>query len=207
MIMLERFTTAARKAVKDTGDLARADGSPAVAEEHLLGAVLAVSDCTAVALLAGCGVGPGQHPAVLAECRDFRRRGGIGRAEAEALRGLGIEVDRIIDRVEQIWGEGALLEPAAAEAGGRGRRKRGGSHDPRAHAAGGRLPWRPETRRILETALRQAVDLGSRNVGTEHILLGLLIREGCVRDVLTARGVTALRVRTLIQADGAGPTP
>jgi ATP-dependent Clp protease ATP-binding subunit ClpA len=202
MTMLDRFTTAARKAVKAAGDTARAAGAPAVGEEHLLGGVLDQPDCTAVALLARCGVGPDQHADVLAECRDYRRRGGIGRAEAEALRGLGIEVDEIIDRVEQIWGEGALVEPVPAEAAGRGRWKRGPARGPQRPATGGRVPWRPESRRVLETALRQALDLGSRTVGSEHLLLGLLLREGVAREVLTARGVTALHIRTLVQADG-----
>jgi len=194
MTMLERFTEPARAAVKDAWKIAAAAGAPGVGEEHLLGALLAQSDCTAVALLTGCGLGPDQHQAVLEECRDFRRRGGIGRAEAEALRGLGIEVDEIIDRVEQIWGEGALLEPVAAQATSRGRWKRGMP----AASAGGRLPWRQETKQVLETALRQALDLGCKRVGSEHLLLGLLIREGVVREVLTAREITVLRVRALI---------
>jgi ATP-dependent Clp protease ATP-binding subunit ClpA len=195
MTMLERFTEAARASVKDAWKIAADAGSPGVGEEHLLGALLAQPDCTAVAALTGLGLGPDQHRALLDECRDFRRRGGIGRADAEALRGLGIEVDEIIDRVEQIWGEGALLEPVAAQATGRGRWKRG---TPAASSGPGRLPWRPESKRVLETALRQALDLGSKRVGSEHLLLGLLIREGVVREVLTARGITALRVRALI---------
>ena len=194
MTMLERFTTAARKAVKDATVTALDTGAPGVAEEHLLAALLAQPDCTAVALLTGCGLGPEQHPQLLAECREFRRRGGIGRAEAEALRGLGIEVDEIIDRVEQIWGEGAL-EPASAPSGGRW--KRGGPAL--------RPLWRPEAKRALETALRQALDLGCKKIGSEHLLLGLLINEGVVREVLTAHGITPLQLRALLPR-GVAPT-
>ena len=187
MTMLERFTEAARKAVKDATITAMNTHASGVGEEHLLGAILAQPDCTAVAVLTGCGLGPEQHQQLLDECRDFRRRGGIGRAEAEALRGLGIEVDEIIDRVEQIWGEGALLEPVAAPAAGRWRR-----------GPALRPLWRPEAKQALETALRQALDLGCKKIGSEHLLLGLLIRDGVVREVLTAHGITSLQVRALI---------
>lgn len=191
MTMLERFTTAARKVVKDAVVTTQKTGAPAVGEEHLLGAMLAQPDCTAVALLTGCGIGPDQYEQLLAECRDFRRRGGIGRAEVEALRSMGIEVDEIVDRVEQIWGEGALLEPVAPAPAGRWRRAS-------VLAVTTRPPWRTESRQALETALRQALDLGCKWIGTEHLLLGLLIRDGVVREVLTARGVTPLQIRALI---------
>ncbi|QMU68677.1 Clp protease N-terminal domain-containing protein [Streptacidiphilus sp. P02-A3a] len=201
MTMMERFTDAARRATRSAHGIARTEGAPAVGEEHILAAILAQRDCTGVALLTGCGLGRDQHRAVLDECREFRRRGGIGRAEAEALRGLGIEVDEIVDRVEQIWGEGALQEPVAAPPAIRSRWKRGGSATPTAP----RLPWRPESKRVLETALRQALDLGCKRVGTEHLLLGLLIRDGVVREVLTARDINPLQVRALLPP-GAEPT-
>ena len=186
MTMMERFTDAARRAVRSAHGIARMEGAPAVGEEHVLAALLAQRDCTAVALLTGCGLGRERHQQLLGECREFRRRGGIGRAEAEALRSLGIEVDEIVDRVEQIWGEGALQEPVPAP-------------------ARPRLPWRPETKRMLETALRQALDLGCKHVGTEHLLLGLLIRDGVVREILTAHAITPLQLRALLPP-GAEPT-
>lgn len=186
MTMMERFTTTARQAVVNAVEAARAAQAPAVGDEHLLAGLLEQPDSTAVRLLAEAGCGPDQHPALLAECRDYRRRGGIGRAEAEALRGLGIEVDEIIDRVEQVWGEGALSEPVPAGPANRRGRKRG---------VGSRLPWRPETRKALEISLRQALDLRSKSIGDEHLLLGLLITQGAVKEVLTARGITSLDIR------------
>ena len=198
--MLERFTPPARQAVVDTQVTAMAAGAGTVGEEHLLEGLLRQPDCNAATLLVQCGCGPDDHAAVLQECRDFRRRGGIGRAEAEALRGLGIEVDEIIDRVEEIWGKDALLEAVPAEPAGRARRKRGA-----AVAGRSRLTWRTEAKRVLETSLRQALDLKSKTIGTEHILLALLIRDGVVREVLTARGITSLHVRSLIQS-GSAPT-
>ena len=41
----------------------------------------------------------------------------------------------------------------------------------------GHIPFTPRTKKILELALREALDLGSDYIGTEHLLLGL-IREG-----------------------------
>jgi ATP-dependent Clp protease ATP-binding subunit ClpA len=199
MTMFERFTPPARRATREAWTTATAAKAAEVAPEHVLAGLLAQPRCNAVELLARCGCGPDQHTEVLLECRDFRRRGGIGRAEAEALRGLGIEVDAIIDRVEEIWGEGALQEPVPPEPVGRMRRRRGQADRGR---GGPRMPWGREAKRVLETSLRQALDLKSESIGSEHVLLGLLVREGAVREVLTARGVTPLQVRALIQAGG-----
>ena len=189
MTMMERLSTTARQAVVDAVEAARADRAALVGEEHLLAGLLAQADSTAVRLLAASGLGPDQHPALLRECRDYRRRGGIGRAEAEALRGLGIEVDEIIDRVEEIWGEGALLAPVVPESGGRRGRKR---------VLGSHLSWRPEAKKALETSLRQALDLRSKTIGSEHLLLGLLVSPGAAKEVLTARGITSLHIRSLL---------
>ncbi|MHA6759116.1 Clp protease N-terminal domain-containing protein [Streptacidiphilus sp. PAMC 29251] len=198
MTMMERFSTTARQAVVDAVEAARAEHAPALGEEHLLAGLLAQADSTAVRLLAASGCGPDQHAALLAECRDYRRRGGIGRAEAEALRGLGIEVDEIIDRVEEIWGEGALLEPVPLGSSGRRGRKR---------LLGSNPPWRPEAKKALETSLRQALDLRSKTIGSEHVLLGLLVSPGAAKEVLTGRGITSLHIRALIQTEPKPPAP
>ena len=196
--MLERFTPRARMSVKDAVDTARSGGAPAVGEEHLLAALLAQPDSTAVALLTRAGLGPDRHAELLAECREIRRRGGIGREDAEALRGLGIEVDRIIDRVEEIWGENALLEPVPAQPSGRGRWRR-------TPAAPNRLPWRPEVRKVLEAAVREAQDQRADAIGTGHLLLALVTAQGVTRDVLTAHGLTPLTLRALQRPEpGAG---
>lgn len=191
--MLERFTPRARQSVKGAVETARSGGAPAVGEEHLLAALLAQSDSTAVALLTRSGLGPDRHAELLADCREIRRRGGIGREDAEALRGLGIEVDRIIDRVEEIWGENALLEPVPSAPAGRGRWRRTAA-DPR------RLPWRPEVRHVLEAAVREAQERRAGTIGTAHLLLALLTTHGVTRDVLTAHGLTPLALRALLQS-------
>ncbi|SNT65833.1 ATP-dependent Clp protease ATP-binding subunit ClpC [Asanoa hainanensis] len=44
-------------------------------------------------------------------------------------------------------------------------------------AAGGHIPFTPRARRVLELALREALQLGHAHIGPEHLLLGL-VRDG-----------------------------
>jgi ATP-dependent Clp protease ATP-binding subunit ClpC len=71
---------------------------------------------------------------------------------ARAMEGLGVTLDRVREQVEAIIGQGR--EPA-----------------------GGHIPFTPRAKRVLEIALREALQLGHNYIGTEHVLLGLL-REG-----------------------------
>jgi hypothetical protein len=47
----------------------------------------------------------------------------------------------------------------------------------RGSAPSGHIPFTPRAKKVLELALREALQLGHNHIGTEHILLGL-IREG-----------------------------
>ena len=70
----------------------------------------------------------------------------------EALGGLGISLDETRAKVEEIIGRG--------------------SDQPSGH-----IPFTPRAKKVLELSLREALELGTDYIGTEHILLGL-IREG-----------------------------
>ena len=48
---------------------------------------------------------------------EARRRGGLSRADADALAGLGIDVSEIVSRVEEAHGEGALRRRRRRRAG------------------------------------------------------------------------------------------
>ncbi|HEX7993812.1 MAG TPA: Clp protease N-terminal domain-containing protein, partial [Streptosporangiaceae bacterium] len=72
---------------------------------------------------------------------------------AEALSSLGISREAVRGRVEEIVGIGAA--------------------DP----APGHLPFTPRSKKVLELSLREAMRLGHHQIGTEHLLLGI-IREG-----------------------------
>ena len=55
-------------------------------------------------------------------------------------------------------------------------------------APSGHIPFTPRAKEVLKLALDEAVQLGHRYIGTEHILLGL-IREG---DSVAAQVLTGL---------------
>ena len=58
------------------------------------------------------------------------------------------------------------------------------------------IPFSPETKRVLEFAGQEADRLGHGDIGTEHLLLGLLRGETSVAgEILTARGLRLDRVR------------
>jgi len=60
----------------------------------------------------------------------------------------------------------------------------------------GRLPGTPHFRNVVALAIEEARDLKSREVCTEHLLLGLLDEKGCVaQKALKAFGLTAKQVR------------
>jgi ATP-dependent Clp protease ATP-binding subunit ClpC len=66
----------------------------------------------------------------------------------------------------------------------------------RARDAGGHLPFDPQTKRVLEMALREALGLGHDYIGTEHLLLGLIVVDRTAAStVLRDAGVRADTVR------------
>ena len=90
---------------------------------------------------------------------------------AKALTELGISLAATRQAVEDIIGRGA-------------------------QAPSGHIPFTPRAKKVLELSLREALQLGSDYIGTEHILLGL-IREGdgVAAQVLVASGVDLNRAR------------
>ena len=62
----------------------------------------------------------------------------------------------------------------------------------------GQIPFTPRAKQALELALREALALGGRAVGSEHILLGLLrVEDGVAFRVLDALDVVIEEVRAL----------
>jgi ATP-dependent Clp protease ATP-binding subunit ClpA len=108
------------------------------------------------------GLGLG-HDALRA---DLRRSG--GGLDADALAAIGIDLDEVRRRAEASFGPDALQ--------GRGRRPR--------FASG--------AKKALELALREALALGDRGIGPEHVLLGVMRDPG-------------ERVRALLERHGQSP--
>ncbi|OKK20641.1 peptidase [Streptomyces sp. CB00455] len=186
--MFERFTAEARDTVTGAVAEARQTGAAAVGEEHLL-----------LALLAQGALDPlgTDRSAVAADLAATRRRGGMSRADEEALAGLGIDLTEIVSRVEESHGEGAL------SASGPRRRTLGDS----LRAALGRpaadrrhVPFTQGAKKVLETSLRIALGRGDRHIGAVHLLLALLSRPGAASEVLADHGVTYSTAETGLAA-------
>jgi ATP-dependent Clp protease ATP-binding subunit ClpC len=63
-------------------------------------------------------------------------------------------------------------------------------------APSGSPPFTPRAKKVLELALREALQLGHSYIGTEHLLLGLLSEgEGVAATVLVSLGTDLNRVR------------
>lgn len=71
---------------------------------------------------------------------------------AKALVSLGVVLEGVRQEVEEVIGQGQ-------------------------QAPSGHIPFTPRAKKVLELALREALQLGHNYIGTEHILLAL-IREG-----------------------------
>jgi ATP-dependent Clp protease ATP-binding subunit ClpA len=64
------------------------------------------------------------------------------------------------------------------------------------HTSPGGIPFTPQARRALELSLREALGLGHNDIGTEHLLLGLLREHRCIAAlVLNRLGAGHDRVR------------
>ncbi|MFD8059581.1 Clp protease N-terminal domain-containing protein [Streptomyces cyaneofuscatus] len=187
--MFERFTQGARATVK--GAVAQAERTTAgsVTEEHLLLALLEQEGTRASFALAALGLSD-RRSSLDASFAEARRRGGLTKADTDALAGIGIDVGAIVDRVEGTHGEGALA------ADRRSRRWWSG------HRA-----FTPGAKSILEKSLRVALGRGDRFIGEEHLLLALTAAPGTVADVLAEHGATYATVHRALygpEADGQG---
>ena len=71
----------------------------------------------------------------------------------------------------------------------------------------GHIPFTPRAKKVLELSLREALQLGHNYIGTEHILLGLIMEgEGVAAQVLAKLGgnMGAVREKVIELAPAAG---
>ena len=93
---------------------------------------------------------------------------------AKALESMGISLDAVRSEVVDIIGRG--------------------SQPPSGH-----VPFTPRAKKVLEYSLREALQLGHKYIGTEHLLLGLIREgEGVAAQVLVKLGADLPRVRCLL---------
>ncbi|MFE0022314.1 Clp protease N-terminal domain-containing protein [Amycolatopsis sp. NPDC059021] len=182
--MFERFTPDVRFALVDAQRLATEMGSREIEPLHLLAELVRSADSDASRLLTRLGV---SRDDIAGELERFRRRGGITDTDAEALTELGIDVEQIVERIEQAHGPGALAGP------GQGRRGK------RAH-----LPFAPTTKKLIEGSLRQAVEIGDKILGQDHLLLALAAQQGVAADLLARHGADYPTLRRAMRERKAG---
>ncbi|MFF1702292.1 Clp protease N-terminal domain-containing protein [Streptomyces sp. NPDC058252] len=185
--MFERFTKDARAVVEGAVLRSERAGADTVEAEHLLLALLDREGSRGSFALASLGLA-GRRESVERDLGEARRRGGLSRADVDALSGLGIDLSEIVSRVEEAHGQGAL------ESGSRG----GGARRSK------RRPFAQGAKDVLTQALRVAVARRDRHIGDEHLLLALTVRGGVPAEVLADHGVTYEAVTRVLYGAGAG---
>jgi len=99
---------------------------------------------------------------------------------AQVLTGMDISLETVRAEVDEIVGPG--------------------SSPPSGH-----IPFTPRAKKVLELALREALQLGHNYIGTEHILLGLVREgEGVAAQVLVKLGAELSRVRQAVVQELSG---
>src|SRR5262249_23649873 len=126
----------------------------------------------------------------------------LGADDAEALRAIGIDLDEVRARIEENFGPVDLTPPPtpARRRFGLRRNHQADAQSPGRHPITGHIPFNRRTKKVLELSLREAVRLGHRYIGSEHILLGLLREgEGLAALILTEAGVDFADLRQKIE--------
>jgi len=68
-------------------------------------------------------------------------------------------------------------------------------------AGGGHIPFHPDSKRVLEASLREALRAGHHHIGTGHMLLGLLtVEDSRAANALRATGVDPGVLRERVEA-------
>ena len=100
---------------------------------------------------------------------------------ARALDALGISLDAVRQKVEEMIGRGQ-------------------------EAPSGHIPFTPRAKKVLELSLRESLQLGHDYIGTEHILLGLLREaDGVAAQALVSLGADLGQVRRQVIALAGSP--
>ncbi|MET7620828.1 Clp protease N-terminal domain-containing protein [Streptomyces sp. NPDC005408] len=178
--MFERFTKDARDVVTGSVEHSERAGADSVTEEHLLLAMLDQEGTRAAFAFASLGI-TDRRGSVEGALADARRRGGLSKADADALAGLGIDVAEIVSKIEEAHGAGALQVGKKSKRWWSGQRA-----------------FSPSAKDTLEKSLRIAVGRGERHIGGEHLLLALTARPGVVADVLAEHGATYEAVERVV---------
>lgn len=202
--MFERFSHEAREVIvmaqEQAGDL----GHNWIGTEHLLLGLAAQREGGAAAALVEVGLDLASlREAVVGTLGRGTPVAGPGLmddADEAALRALGIDMDTVRTRAEEMFGRGALDRPVPSRSRRRrwvGPRRR--CRGPSTH--GTQRPFAARAKKSLELALREALRLHHGWIGPEHVLLGILrVPESLAAQILMDRGVRLDDLRSRVLA-------
>ena len=182
--MFERFTSQARSVVTHAQHVARELGHPSIGTQHLLLAILDEPGGAGARALGTLGV---EAHVVRDDVRRLdRERAAFSDEDVDALRTVGIDLDEVRRSVEEAFGPGALERDATCRRG----------------PTRGHVPFTRGAKKALELSLREALRLGHRHIGTEHLLLGLVRDDRCTAArILSGRGADLDRVSGAVVAE------
>lgn len=187
--MFERFTNDARETVIRARREAMESGRDPIGTHHLLLALASPEAGPAHEVLRGAGLDERRIRAEIVRLTSTPTRP-LGAEDAAALRTIGIDLDSVLARIEESFGADALrtVGEVPAEETLRRKSRRIGRFTPRA-------------RKVVELALREAIRLRDRQIGSEHLLLGL-IREGdgLACRILVDNGIAPADLRAALLA-------
>ncbi|HEX4791209.1 MAG TPA: Clp protease N-terminal domain-containing protein [Actinospica sp.] len=219
--MVERFTDEARQVVKCAQEQARRLGHGFIGCEHLLYGLANVKGEVGD-ILREQGVTPQRYEAQFIRIIGAGSGAGHGAADAsfgaasgsasfaayeaaseaaldkDALTAIGIDLDAVRERVEAVFGPGALTAAQAPPSRRRAPWRRGPRRR-RPRTVTGHLPVTRRVKRCLESSRRQARELGGGDLGAGHIALALLaMDEGLPPRILETMGASSTRLRAEI---------
>jgi ATP-dependent Clp protease ATP-binding subunit ClpA len=170
--MFERFTKEARAAVVGAQAVARDTASRSIDTRHLV-VTLVENAQTVQRALHEAGADAG---AVAARARADVRLGSI---DADALAGIGIDMDAVRRQTDATFGPHALEEAG----------RKPGRH----------IPFTPDAKKSLELALREAMRLKQKSIHSGHLMLGILRAQSPGRVLLMQAGVDIEALRTALE--------
>jgi ATP-dependent Clp protease ATP-binding subunit ClpA len=182
--MFERFLESARQVVEDAQAQGVRMDKPQVRAEHLLLALARDDSGIAARVLSGNGLTPEKIENAMAATVAFESGDGpVTRADAEALKAIGIDLDEVLRKVEGVAG----AQSAGVTAG----RHRGflAKH----------LPFSSDAKRAIVAGVTEAKQRGDGYISAEHLLLGVLSQDKSVAvELLRLLGTTAEDLRAQV---------
>jgi ATP-dependent Clp protease ATP-binding subunit ClpA len=167
--MFERFTKGARTVVTVAVEEAGILGHDSVGIQHLLLGILRPETGVGYEVLNGAGLQADRVREVIR--RHTPGDGALTQEDAESLRAIGIDLDVVLGRLAESFGPDAV--PHSQPRSRRGR-------------------FSKPAKKALQLALREAIWLKSRDIGSEHLLLGLLrCEDRDINAVLAELAVTS----------------